>query len=107
MSTRSVFRPWLLPSLLFGVGLGVLLSVGIIKAVSLLRPAAVADRARVVSKRREWGKKRRPRRNRGRLENRTVEGGSEGDWLEDSTPVTGDLGELRDVLETARAISWR
>jgi len=45
MSTRSVFRPWLLPSLLFGVGLGVLLSVGIIKAVSLLRPAAVADRA--------------------------------------------------------------
>ena len=45
MSTRSVFRPWLLPSLLVGVGLGVLLSVGIIKAVSLLRPAAVADRA--------------------------------------------------------------
>jgi S1-C subfamily serine protease len=51
MSTRSVFRPWLLPSLLFGVGLGVLLSVGIIKAVSLLRPAAVADRA--VTPRRE------------------------------------------------------
>jgi S1-C subfamily serine protease len=45
MSARSVFRPWLLPSLLLGVGLGVLISVGLIHAVSALRPAAVADRA--------------------------------------------------------------
>jgi S1-C subfamily serine protease len=45
MSTRSIFRPWLLPSLLFGVGLGILISVGLIHAVPVLRPAAVADRA--------------------------------------------------------------
>jgi len=45
MSTRSVFRPWLLPSLLLGVGLGILISVGLIHAVEALRPAAVADRA--------------------------------------------------------------
>ncbi len=45
MSTRSLFRPWLLPSLLLGVGLGILISVGLIHAVSALRPAAVADRA--------------------------------------------------------------
>jgi S1-C subfamily serine protease len=45
MSPRSVFRPWLLPSLLLGVGLGVLISVGLIHAVSALRPAAVAERA--------------------------------------------------------------
>ena len=45
MSAHSPFRPWLLPSLLLGVGLGVLVSVGLIKAGSLLRPAAVADRA--------------------------------------------------------------
>jgi S1-C subfamily serine protease len=45
MSPRSLFRPWLLPSLLFGVGLGVLVSVGLLHAVSALRPAAVAERA--------------------------------------------------------------
>ena len=45
MSTRSLFRPWLLPSLLFGVGLGVLISVGLIHAVPKLRPPAVSDRA--------------------------------------------------------------
>jgi S1-C subfamily serine protease len=45
MSPRSFFRPWLLPSLVFGVGLGVLVSVGLIHAVSALRPAPVADRA--------------------------------------------------------------
>jgi S1-C subfamily serine protease len=45
MSARSFFRPWLLPSLLFGVGLGVLISVGLLHAVSALRPAPVADRA--------------------------------------------------------------
>jgi S1-C subfamily serine protease len=45
MSKRSPFRPWLLPSLLLGVGLGVLVSVGLIHAVTALRPAAVADRA--------------------------------------------------------------
>jgi len=34
-----------LPSLLFGVGLGVLISVGLIHAVPKLRPVAIADRA--------------------------------------------------------------
>ena len=45
MRARSLFRPWLLPTLLFGVGLGVLISVGLIHAVPKLRPPAVADRA--------------------------------------------------------------
>ena len=45
MSARSLFRPWLLPSLLLGVGLGVLISVGLIRAGALLRPASVGDRA--------------------------------------------------------------
>jgi S1-C subfamily serine protease len=45
MSARSLFRPWLLPSLLFGVGLGILISVGLIHAVPALHPAAAVDRA--------------------------------------------------------------